>query len=400
MPRYELDGEALSALAQYLRSMSASPAPGVSATALRFATVITPDADPASARAMLAILGAFVADKNGATRSEQRRRAAGSDWMYQGYRTWELDVWQLSGPPATWGAQLEERYRERPPFALISGIAGDTWQPVHDFCERVEMPCILPNASGLSAAKDFYSIYYSRGIAFGGELLAGHLHAMAPARVIQVYRASSPGSDAAAALRAARSGASLVDVPVEGSSEIRDALSAAVARETAPYSLVLWLGKEDLNSLRGREELVRADGIFVSGYLVDPATLELDSAIAPKVRVVYPYDLPQGREQRLARARLWMKAKKIEVSDERVQANTFFAASLASDAIGHIAGTYSREYLIERMEHMAGRLPNTSYYPRISIAPGQRYASKGGYIVRLSGDPAHPVVADSPWIVP
>jgi hypothetical protein len=40
------------------------------------------------------------------------------------------------------------------------------------------------------------------------------------------------------------------------------------------------------------------------------------------------------------------------------------------------------------------------YYPRLGLAPGQRFASKGGYLVRLAPTPGSTVVADSDWVVP
>jgi hypothetical protein len=40
------------------------------------------------------------------------------------------------------------------------------------------------------------------------------------------------------------------------------------------------------------------------------------------------------------------------------------------------------------------------YYPRLGLAPGQRFASKGGYLVRFAQPSGPAVVADGAWLVP
>ncbi len=46
---------------------------------------------------------------------------------------------------------------------------------------------------------------------------------------------------------------------------------------------------------------------------------------------------------------------------------------------------------------MLGWGTDSAAYPRLSLAPGQHFASKGAYIVHLDGDKP---VADSDWIAP
>ena len=41
----------------------------------------------------------------------------------------------------------------------------------------------------------------------------------------------------------------------------------------------------------------------------------------------------------------------------------------------------------------------TTVYPRLSLAPGQRFASKGAFIVHFAAD-GKAVVPESEWIVP
>jgi hypothetical protein len=42
----------------------------------------------------------------------------------------------------------------------------------------------------------------------------------------------------------------------------------------------------------------------------------------------------------------------------------------------------------------------TTIYPRLSLGPTQRFASKGGYIVRFADTGSDKLVAESGWIIP
>jgi hypothetical protein len=42
----------------------------------------------------------------------------------------------------------------------------------------------------------------------------------------------------------------------------------------------------------------------------------------------------------------------------------------------------------------------TSIYPHLSLGPGQRFASKGAYIVKFAEGNSTRIIADSAWIVP
>lgn len=394
MPRYAVDDDALEALLAYLRTLSAEPAPGVSERTIRFATVVTAGVDPRRRKAMLEVMETFVRDRGAATRleGERARRAPWTEaWEYGAYRQWVLDVWELDGPAPSWDEQLDRYYRERPVFALLSGLGGD-WQPVHDFCERRRLPCLLPNTDlPVTGAAGDYTIYFSAGLTLEARAVARHLAGQGSGPVVQVYRRGEAGEVAAQAL--AGTGVA-----------VRDRLLAPGERPDRAFwqalsgaPLVVWLGHADLGELPADPT---SEGgscrLYLSASLAGQPAPVLPAGAWPGVCLAYPYALPGQSGQRV---RAWLRARRIEPLDERIQANTLFALTLAGDALMHARGHFYRDYFIERVEHgMDNALP-VHVYPSLSLGTGQRYAAKACAIARLAGADGELALVSS-WAVP
>jgi hypothetical protein len=175
--------------------------------------VIAPGVDAGRRRALLDVAEAFVRTKNADVR-RRRERARAAPWSKDDPvptpREWALHVWDLAGPADTWGEQLARFYRQQPVFALLGGLGGGSWRPVHDFCEASELPCLFPETDRpVTEPPGAYSLYLSAGLTVEAEALARHLEDRARAagagavRVLQVYRAGGEGSAPAAAFRRA-----------------------------------------------------------------------------------------------------------------------------------------------------------------------------------------------------
>jgi hypothetical protein len=379
MPRYALGAADMAALQAYLESLYAEPDPGVSAQEIRLATVVQPTVAPERRKAMLDVLRAFVRDKNAGVRSEVARRKGGAMRMQRSYRSWVLDVWELAGPPEGWGAQLEEYYRRRPVFALVSGIGDLSWQPVHDFSERFRVPCILPLTSiPGTATSNFYTVYFSRGIVLEAEALASYLGRAGTGKVTQVFRSDQPASLAAAsAFRVAMPSGARLEERALGAG-----MSAAQWRTLSDSDavLVLWLGVADLPDLPSHF-LERDRPTWLSATLQDGATQHLGKQLG----MTYPWEMPELRAPRVRRSTDWLRAKGIGGEQLQVQVNTHFAIAMVGEALAHLMDSFSRDYFVETIEHKLTTTLFSSFYPPLTLGPDQRHASKGVYLVRSPG---------------
>lgn len=403
MPRYALDADDYASLLAYLKTLSVHFSPGVTDDKFHFATVIQPGIDAAKRRALFEILQAYINDRNTGMRSEVRKHLAGSVRLGRTYREWVLHVWELSGPSESWGKQLEAYYSRQPVFALISGLGNTSWRPIHDFSERFEVPCIFPQTDlPVVEGQGIYTVYLSKGITLEAAALAKFLQDRGErGPVTQVFRRDETGGIASDTFRKAwkaKGGTHLKERVLDGAPD--KAFWQDLWNASAHSTLILWLSPKDL---AGAQELVATESkvkfIYLSSTLLADDSSALITVPDRRVRLVYPQDLPEARQQRLLSVKSWLRTNGIALSDERLQMNAYLAMMITAGEISHAMDTFSRDFLLERIEHRVGNAFDPSLYPHLSLGPGQRFASKGSYIVDAAsaGTPLNRV---SDWIVP
>jgi len=402
MPRYRIDDATMSSLIEYLKAIKVTPAPGVTATALHFATIITPDADPVKRRGMLAVMNQYFTDKNNAVaRTKAPTLYSSHATMFRVERRWQLHVWELTGAPSTWKKQLRSHLAAEPVFAVLSGLGGNNWAAVQQFCEEEALPCLFPNVEAPAGDDaDFYTVYFSRGVLLEAQLIARQLAGgETPSRVVQVFRAGDVGEAAARALQAARTGPGqdVVNYALKARGSPQE-LAGALREVGAADALVLWLRPADLTAL----EHVPAPTpwVWISGEMGGLEQAPLPPSWRTQARMAYPVDLPGQRVVRVDYALSWFRMRKIPLVAQQVQADTYLACGLVSETLNHIVDAFVRDYLVERIEMAVDHRALTGYYPRLSLAPGQRFASKGGYIVRFTDPQGTKVTPLGDWITP
>lgn len=403
MPRYNLDGETMAPLIDYLKGLTSGPVPGVSDEVLDFATVITPEADPVESKGMLDVMEHFFADKNSFIRGGIRPMHATREIQYRVSRRWQLHEWRLTGAPADWERQLDARLAAEPVFAVISGLGGSHWEPVHRFCQRAAVPCLFPNVElPVVAEGDFYPVYFSRGVLLEADLialqLAGRRHQLR--RVVQVYRAGDIGEEASVALtgQPALEGLQIERRSLEGTPGDGSAVAEVLHGIGPNDALVLWLRPNDLAKLPTAAS--GAAVAFMSGSMGEYEHAPLPQDWRTQLRMSYPIDLPSARSVRMNFPLSWFNIHHIPVVAERVQTDTYVACGVVAETLTDMLDSFVRDYLVERLETMLSHRLVNGYYPRLSLAPGQRFASKGGYIVHFAGPSGTQIVADTEWTVP
>ena len=402
MPRYAIDEATMSSLIEYLKDLKTAPAPGATSTVLHFATIITPDADPVKRRGVLAVMNQYFVDKNNAAaRTKAPTLYSSHATMFRVERRWQLHVWELTGAPRTWETQLRAHLAAEPVFAVISGLGGSDWGPVERFCEEQGLPCLFPNVEApVGDDATFYTVYFSRGVLLEAQLIAREVAAAGGGgRVVQVFRAGDVGEAAARALEAARagSGQQVVNHALKAHGPPQE-LARALREAGAADALVLWLRPADLGALEHLK--VPTPRVWISGEMGGLERAPLPPDWRTQARMAYPVDLPGQRVVRVDYALSWFRMRKVPLLAEPVQADTYLALGLMSETLNHMADAFVRDYLIERIEMALDHRVLTGYYPRLSLAPGQRFASKGGYIVRFTDPQGSRVTPLGEWITP
>jgi len=402
MPRYAIDEATMSSLIEYLKDLKTAPAPGATSTVLHFATIITPDADPVKRRGVLAVMNQYFVDKNNAAaRTKAPTLYSSHATMFRVERRWQLHVWELTGAPRTWETQLRAHLAAEPVFAVISGLGGSDWGPVERFCEEQGLPCLFPNVEApVGDDATFYTVYFSRGVLLEAQLIAREVAgAGGGGRVVQVFRAGDVGEAAARALEAARagSGQQVVNHALKAHGPPQE-LARALREAGAADALVLWLRPADLGALEHLK--VPTPRVWISGEMGGLERAPLPPDWRTQARMAYPVDLPGQRVVRVDYALSWFRMRKVPLLAEPVQADTYLALGLMSETLNHMADAFVRDYLIERIEMALDHRVLTGYYPRLSLAPGQRFASKGGYIVRFTDPQGSRVTPLGEWITP
>jgi hypothetical protein len=436
MPHYELNDSDLKVLIRYLKSLSSEISPGVDKDFkfIRFATVIAGDVPADERTEMLKTLDGVIDQHNSNARKKNRFQNDGTRMKgaYFNYPAFTLTRWELKGPASTWRAQLDEYYRKEPVFALLGGISTGEWQPIHEFSEQNKIPGLLPVTDlPVVSDSDWYTLYFNKGVYQEGEATARFIvqnPAASPDDAILQIVEDSPRAHALAAgflgawKYAGRNAPETVYL--KPGERFDSSMLHRLNDKKRPVMLVLWTADGTLPALEAltvdTDDLKMA---FVSSSLLKQDIMRLSEKVRGFTYISYPYRLDKDTEGYELAATRWLQKRKIPVSDKRIATRLYSLMSVLLDpfavvkrdfnpgglgegqvnmeeqfeSLMHVKRNYYRDYLFDVIGMFADK--GSVDFERISFGPGQRYISKGCYIVQLSSGPTPVLVKRSDWVI-
>ncbi len=410
MPRYELEDDDMAIMIAYLKSLSDQPPPGVSARELKFATVIVEGTDPKAVESMVLPLQFSVDRKNSLTKAS----AANDRVARMGYNmlgdlhsyTFTLSRWILKGAPETWRAQLEEYYRAEPVYALLGGISPGTWEPVHRFCEDYRLPDLFPIVEEpVLSNSDWYTQYLSRGTRQEGEAAARYLHSMSDLfkerAVVQVVRDDRRGralADGFRALWAETDHTPAVEVTLPVDEKLTAQALQQIVKQHQPAAMIIWDDSALLKAVAGlMTQTDRPNLLIASGTRLGSELWRIPAELRTALYLTWPYRLPQDDARYDIAARKVLAGKRAENYDPIILRQSYITQEILGKALMMMRGEYHRDFLLDTIGMM-----EDMYFPlyeRVSFGPGQRYASKGCYIVQLTKGDKPRLEKKSEWVI-
>ena len=74
------------------------------------------------------------------------------------------------------------------------------------------------------------------------------------------------------------------------------------------------------------------------------------------------------------------------------------AALAANDGLARVGRHFVRDYVLDMLDHAQGLTSYVPVHPRPTLGPGQRFLSKGGYVLPVRD--GRPEAEGAVWILP
>ncbi len=408
MPHYQFNDQDMSGLIAYLKNLSSHNDPGVDDNSIYFATVVSKKVNADNKNAMLSTITKYVDWLNIETRGNQKHPNFSPNYrsdLAKGFRIWKHVVWELSDNPSEWPNELAAYYQKQPVFALIGGMVDGDWLPIHEFCEKNKLPSLFPitEVPPLGQAGHF-SIYFNEGLALEAKAIAKYLLNEKKQPIVQIYADNIEGSYPAKFFSQTLTSGDNWTIDNISFGNINDFRSQwALYLKNHPHigTIVVWPGK-NMSAILNEIDvgINQIDRLFMPSATLQADWKHIAKKTSAKLYFSYPYELPSAYTPHAFRIRAWMDTRKLKITNPTIQFNTYYALNMLQYGLEPIVDHFSREYLFEFIEHEAENALNPGTFPKLSLGPEQRFASRGAYLVKFDNTGKQLITPVSEWIIP
>lgn len=396
MPRYILEDRDMEILIYYLKNLNPKKSNGVDEYYISFATIVTEEVPKEHKKAMIDALQSIVKANNTQTRHQEKRAKKGP-WTEENmnfyYRKFNLFVWTLKGQPDTWYNQLKKYYKKQPVFAILGGISTKSWEPIHKFCEDFKIPNVLPITDlPVISDKDWYTLYFSKGYYQEGELIAKYLNNLenGEENILIIYDNSDESKMLTKGFveRWKKYNRRADEIKVNDLSKI------GVKNKNYSKILIFLPYEEFINTLKFFVNNQKIS-FFGSTTLLGEKFLQIPEDFKESVFLTYPYSIDRKDNNKLIES--WMKFMKFQSTNKDIVAKIYTLGNILTDTLMMVKGNFYRDYFLDVIDMQRDRVPPFTNYERLSFGQGQRYASKGGYIVKIGKNGE--LIRQNEWII-
>ncbi|MGK2906349.1 MAG: hypothetical protein ACSLFH_08410, partial [Desulfuromonadales bacterium] len=178
-------------------------------------------------------------------------------------------------------------------------------------------------------------------------------------------------------------------------------LSAQIAQKD-PQILLLWSGPNVLPGLADlTAPLAGTAPVFVSSTALGQATATIPEALREQLFITFPYRLKPyyGDDEGTGfLARVPIETSYRNLGDRRISSRT--ASMLSQAVVQGLALLYDNLYRDHLFDVLGMQMDQVVFdYERLSFGPGQRYSSKGCYIIQLGPGPEPELLPRSEWVI-
>ena len=183
-----------------------------------------------------------------------------------------------------------------------------------------------------------------------------------------------------------------------GETITKEALRQLLQKEK-PVAILIWDGSGAVTTLDMlATEKASPSLVLVSGRQLGSQLKTISEAARNFTYITYPYRLPHSDKSFTRFIEPYKKDLKANETLDAILKSSFITTQLLTSALIDMRGYYYRDNFFDAI----GMMPDQKNYPlyeRLSFGPGQRYTSKGCYIVQLGPSSNNDIIKKSDWVI-